>query len=110
MTYEPELANGGSRSAVGVRVREAPLARHHAGDGVGGRTELGDEVLLRAVRIAPGAVGGTERLVVAVRPDPTVVVVLDHDGVRAVVRVDRRGDVPAEQEVSEKLAGGAEVH
>src|SRR5262245_50321452 len=77
---------------------------------MGCRTELRDEVLLRAPRVASRAIRRTEGFVVAVGPDAAVVVVLDDDRVRTVVLIDGRRDVPSEREVTKKAARGAETH
>src|SRR5215831_17153081 len=91
-----------------------PLAAHRVGvlklplDGQR-RTELRDEVLFRAGRIARGPVAGTERLDSAVRPSAVMVLLRDHR-VGAVVRVDGGRGVPAEAERTEKCALRAEAH
>src|SRR2546422_5405698 len=88
---------GRSRAAQRVRVLEAPLDAQ-----VG--PKLRDEELLRALRIRGVAILGTDHRIVAVRPEPAVVIVLDDDGVRAVVLVDARCRVPPESEGAKELA------
>src|SRR2546428_12799374 len=88
---------GGPRAAQRVRIFKAPFDAQ-----VG--PKLRDEVLLRAARIRAVAIHGTDRRIVAVRAEPIVVIVLDDDGVRAVVLVDSRRRVPPESEGAKELA------
>src|SRR5205085_4173253 len=60
------------------------------------RAERRDEVLFRVTGVRRIPVGRTDRVVVAVRPDTTVVIVFGDNRVGVAVTADRRRIVPTE--------------